>query len=282
MHLNRESKRKISLVIVPAVYLLFGALAVLSQDVSPAITNSDVIEMLNAGLDENTIILAIRQSDPKFDTTAKALIELKKLGVGSKVLDAMLQRQSKASSISESDDGILLSCEPSRPDCSKGVVSREVVMIDGEERVPLKRSQPKILYKSGLFLVFGKIRTKYTLEGIHAQLRVGDTTPEFELSLPSDVNATQLLVLIKFRQKSERREVEVSRTSIAKTSNGFRKEVIVPTTFKEISTSTNPEGIKYTLYRVSVLNPLKPGEYAFVPRSTYRDYYDFGIDSGSK
>lgn len=37
--------------------------------------------------------------------------------------------------------------------------------------------------------------------------------------------------------------------------------------------------MKYTLYRVKVVSPLPPGEYAFAPQSMY---YDFGIDSGKQ
>jgi hypothetical protein len=54
------------------------------------LTNSDVISMVKAKLDESTILLAIRRSATNFDTSPQALITLKNEGVPQKVLNAML------------------------------------------------------------------------------------------------------------------------------------------------------------------------------------------------
>ena len=99
----------------------------------------------------------------------------------------------------------------------------------------------------------------------------------FEISLPSDVNAADQLVLIKLNPKSDRREIEVARAGALGVSTGFRKDSVVPITFEEIRTETIGGSAKYTLYRVKVVSPLPPGEYAFAPQNYY---YDFGVDSG--
>ena len=44
-------------------------------------TNADVINMVKAGLTENTIVLDIQLSPTAFDTSPNALIELKNQGV---------------------------------------------------------------------------------------------------------------------------------------------------------------------------------------------------------
>jgi len=66
---------------------------VTAQKVKETMTNADVVEMVKAGLAESTIILAVQQSEPNFDTSPKALIELSKQGVSQKIMDAMLQPQ---------------------------------------------------------------------------------------------------------------------------------------------------------------------------------------------
>jgi hypothetical protein len=54
------------------------------------LTNDDVINMVKAGLAENTIVLAIQHSSTVFDTSPQALISLHAQGVPQTVLDAML------------------------------------------------------------------------------------------------------------------------------------------------------------------------------------------------
>lgn len=56
------------------------------------LTNADVIAMSKAGLESETIIAKIKTSETKFETTAKALIELKTDGVNDKVIAAIVER----------------------------------------------------------------------------------------------------------------------------------------------------------------------------------------------
>ncbi len=135
------------------------------------------------------------------------------------------------------------------------------------------------LQSSGSMIMnpFGKAKVKAALNGNHAQLRITNTSPVFEVGLPSDVNAADQLVLIKLNPKSDRREVEVGRVGITGSSSGYRKEAIVATTFEEVKPLTAGSGVRYMLYRVKLVSPLPPGEYAFAPRNLY---YDFGVDTG--
>jgi hypothetical protein len=54
------------------------------------LVNADVVKMVKAGLDEDTIVLAIRNRPSAFDTSPEQLIGLKKQGVTQAVLNAML------------------------------------------------------------------------------------------------------------------------------------------------------------------------------------------------
>lgn len=58
------------------------------------LTNADVVSLVKAGLGDRVIIDKIRgSSGEKFDTSADALIHLKKAGVSSAVIDAIVKRE---------------------------------------------------------------------------------------------------------------------------------------------------------------------------------------------
>lgn len=75
-----------------AVLLLFlsPSLALMGQSNPTAVTNSDLIKMVNAGIGDQTIILAIQRGPAMLDTSPAALILLKQAAISDKVLDAIL------------------------------------------------------------------------------------------------------------------------------------------------------------------------------------------------
>ena len=75
-----------------AVLLLFHSLSqvLLSQSNPTAVTNSDLIKMANAGIGDQTIILAVQRGPTMLDTSPRALILLKNAGVSDQALNAIL------------------------------------------------------------------------------------------------------------------------------------------------------------------------------------------------
>ena len=75
-----------------AVLLLFLSLsqAFWGQSNPTAVTNSDLIRMANAGIGDQTIILAVQRGPTMLDTSPQALILLKKGGVSDQALNAIL------------------------------------------------------------------------------------------------------------------------------------------------------------------------------------------------
>ncbi len=75
--------------------LIAGLLAVVSvvpaQPSGQPLTNKDVISMVKNGLSENVVLGAIKTNDTNFDVSSNALIALKKAGVSSRVMEAMIQ-----------------------------------------------------------------------------------------------------------------------------------------------------------------------------------------------
>lgn len=93
-------KRQIFIVLIGLFVSMFSI--TFGQKAEKPLTNADVVTMVKADLPESTIILAIQQGTPNFDTSPTALVELKNQGASSKILDAILQAQAKVSNKSES------------------------------------------------------------------------------------------------------------------------------------------------------------------------------------
>jgi hypothetical protein len=75
-----------------AVLILFHSLsqAFWGQSNPPAVTNSDLIKMADAGIGEQAMILAIQRGPTMLDTSPQALIALIKAGVSDHALSAAL------------------------------------------------------------------------------------------------------------------------------------------------------------------------------------------------
>jgi hypothetical protein len=76
--------------VLALVLFAVSSMMALGQDSRRLMTNSDVLDMVKSGIGEQTIVLAIKQGNAKFDTSPQSLIELKRAGVGESVLDAMI------------------------------------------------------------------------------------------------------------------------------------------------------------------------------------------------
>ena len=68
--------------------------ATVTNQAEKPLTNDDVVAMSKASLGDDIIIAKIQQSNAQFDTSADALIRLKKSGVSKGVMDAMLKQPS--------------------------------------------------------------------------------------------------------------------------------------------------------------------------------------------
>src|SRR5438552_16257380 len=78
---------KLSTASLLYLFLAFSSLAAQTK----ALTNDDIVQLVKAGLDEQTVVKAIRTSATNFDTSAQALVALKTAGVTRPILDAMLE-----------------------------------------------------------------------------------------------------------------------------------------------------------------------------------------------
>lgn len=238
--------RRIFMISSLIICVVFVCQTVMARQQKKALTNADVVAMVKAGLPENTIVLAIQQGPAEVDTSAQALIQLKNQGVGPKVLDAMIQagRPAEARVQTSLPPRTATNVNPLSPvpGADDSISYGDVVMVDGDKRVQMKRSQ--VNSRTGGFMMqavnpFKKTRIQGAINGNHSQLRTTNTSPAFELGLPSDLNPSDYVTLVKLKVKSDRREIEMSRAGITGISSGFRKDDIIPVTREELSSSTD-------------------------------------------
>jgi hypothetical protein len=96
--------------------LLFASAAGFSQGTksvsrSAGLTNSDVVRMVNAKFDDQTIVKTIETNDNYFDVSVDALLRLKERGVNQTVIQAMLSA-SKKSAVAQPAAQPILSTPP--------------------------------------------------------------------------------------------------------------------------------------------------------------------------
>jgi hypothetical protein len=262
-----------------AAILLCGFITAVGQEAKP-LTNADVVAMVKADLPETTVILAIQKGPTAFDTSPQALIQLKNQGVSPRVLDAMLQPAGAPPAPAVQPGAAPVRPNPLDPTAltpGGGVASGDVFLVDGDKRVQMKYSTSNARTNSMMGAVvnpFHKTKVRDALNGNHAQLRITNTSPAFEVTLPSNVNPSDIITLVKLTPKSDRREIETGRGSITGVSSGFRKIDLVALSLEEAG---DAGGNSFKVYRAKVVSPLQPGEYALVTQ--VGAYYDFGVDA---
>ncbi len=70
--------------------LVFAASSAVAKNAKP-MTNQDVINLVQAKISQDSILMAIENSKTDFDTSSSALIELNKRGVPDAVVQAMMR-----------------------------------------------------------------------------------------------------------------------------------------------------------------------------------------------
>ena len=83
-----------------------------AEEKAEILDNSDVVRLVTAGLSSELIVAKIEQSECKFDVSTDALIGLKKSGVPSKVLTAMIERNTQGRKAQGTDPGATANRSP--------------------------------------------------------------------------------------------------------------------------------------------------------------------------
>ena len=311
--------RRILYVLVLVVFAnMCGA-----QDAPKNVTADDVLAMMSAGLSDSIILAKIHQHNKPIDLSTDDLVRLKK----AKVSDAVIQELIDPSIVPTSaaapstvvvqspllgNAGAASGATPAAGDIAgdpndpmaahdSGIYAFTTGHDGKPHMVELERTAYQGAKTGGLFasaLTYGlaKAKSKAIIPGKAAGIRVGDMQPTFYfyfdekaagLSSSSTFSGQNIsnpnqFALIRLSVDKNTRSAEIGEFSMWGASSGNNeKDVVV---FKS-------EKVKSGLYKVTLSQALKPGEYCFMAApaatSSYvgavgatasHDLFDFGID----
>lgn len=223
-----------------------------------ALTNDDIVAMVNAKFADSTIVKTIQANPTDFDVSAPALIELKKAGVGQAVIEAMLSTETSAKN---SVDAVATS----KPRTSTTSDIPDEVGVYAKQDGKLIAIEPEIVnwrtggvIKSMATLGLDKGHVNGTVAGPHSSLslkwsRLGLLGPmEVYIRCP-EANSASEYQLLKLWDKGNRREFRAVTGGVLH-STGSAEENQVQFKFEKIAPRT---------YRIQIAN-IEPGEYGFL------------------
>ncbi len=245
------------------VWSLALACAVLGQDsgaIKKRFTNEDVISMAKLGLTDDVIIAKIRAMSAtggdaiSFDTGVEGLKNLKANGVPDSVIKVMINPTAAGPTVIAATSTTPMTVDPNLPPPEVGVYWKDranFVLLQGQALTNTKAGG-----KAGSLFTNGMRNQHWdaTLAGPSSKNVVRERHPSFYLYVPDGSDAGDY-VLIKLNKKSDHREFQVgSFGGITGGKSGVKKD-------KELGFKADHVGIR--MYKVTLEEDLKPGEYAF-------------------
>lgn len=249
---------------IKRITVLFVIIAVLSMAVyvvaEEVLTNETVVKMVKAGLEDSIIINKVKNSKNNFDLSTDAIIELKKQGVGGKVIEAMM--------------GGWETVSPTKAD-SKAIgdffLLQNGKLIEIEEHTGYQ----KVSMGAKAFLTGGfATDAYYIIDGSKASFRIPASQENlvFISKIKIDPLGIQGGDLFKLGKERKRRFIIMS-VSITAGNAGNTK----PKYKTQYEVKKNSDGT----YTITTKGPLPAGEYAFAFGSSQNSgvrFFDFGID----
>lgn len=284
--------KRASTMIVGLLFLIGLGVPAGAQEQSPPLTNEEVVKMAQAKLSDGLISAKIRASKScRFDTEPATLVKLKELGVSDAVMEAMTQgcgntvgaaaTENRNDPTAPHDPGIyLVSTSPS---------ATRLVQLE-----PTAYGQAKTggFVKSALTSGIAKTKQKAVVRGGRAVIRAASQRPTFYFYFTAkqqmqasawagwfgEASSPNQFTLIRFDGKKDSRELIVGEFNNWGASSGPRSKDVVQFDFEKVSPG---------VYRVTLQEDVRPGEYAFFYTGTAVGYgaggqlFDFGVDLGT-
>jgi hypothetical protein len=275
--------------------VLLAACSVLAAQ--QLLNNDGVIKLVKAGLSDDLIVNTINAQPSSFDVSPDGIIALKSAGASDKVVNAVVAKASASPSASAPNPGPApmpapapaapmpsapptqsMAPNPDDPagDHDLGIYLFSDISAPGTKLTRIAgaiytRANSGNKLTTDITAGLTKMKVKATLSGAHADVRTNDPHPVFYIyfdegattpnadatSFSANTNPNNFTV-VKFDIKDGRREAIIGERAAFGSAVG--------TEHKETSEFTFTK-IRPGVYRVELVQPLVPGEYAFVPVS---------------
>jgi len=265
------------------------------------LTNDEVISLSKAGLSSSIIIDKIRTSKSNFDLTTDSLIKLKQSGISDDIVSAMLAAKNGGSIPAPAGGGTGSAFTPGKasgdPHDPMASHTYGIYLYEAKDGVrKMTQLKPNVSAQNrtgGGFTAsmtpfgLGKIKTKANLPGRTAELQINTTAPVFYFYLdtssgglntasgiPSGPNE---FTLVRFNQRSDNREVTISKMNQWGGKGGLSDEYVVA--FKS-------EDLGNGIFKITPSDELKKGEYGFYLLNSGNSnasagmgskFFDFGV-----
>lgn len=281
---------------IAAVLWVWGCTAH-AQSQKP-LTNTDVVQMVKASFDNQTIIKAIQANPTSFDVSPQALLALKNSGVNQAVIQAMLSRTTaeennaggESGSTGASTQPAAANMNPNNPTSphspgiyweQTGASSPRMVELEASA---YSRGKTSGLFGSAMSMGLSKAKWKVVIEGASASLHILNSTPEFWFyfanagsAFSSGPSRPEDFTLVKLEKHKSDRELVVGKVGAFGASSGIPTNDTIAVQAKAVAPG---------IYEVVPSKPLKSGEYAFLPAgenmqlaATGGKLFDFEVDA---
>lgn len=262
--------------------LILLCVLISSAPASEVMTNDSVIALARAGLSEATLLAKVRSTPGRYDTSTNGLVQLGKARVPESVIAAMLGAASPnhgAASVATVTSG-----DPADPSTMRpsGIYLHDTA--GGASRLqridPTASAQTKHAGRLASALTLGMASQKLVtvLPNRVARIRVSSGTPAFyfyfdrsDSSLSSagqsgpwgmtpgaqqtPITSPNEFAMIRFDVKRNNREVIMLSENIVGAQAGVMDKARVGFTYEDVAPG---------IFKVTPIEPLPPGEYAFV------------------
>lgn len=271
--------------------LIALALALVPPIVSAGeLTNSDVIKMSSANLNESIILTAVENSESKFDVSPQGLIDLSAAKVSKPVIEAMIKRASiPAGSLSPSNPPVSSTVQPSA-ELSNTMSPSEVMIVDGDKAPrPMRYLTPQVRAAARAF-GFGGVAAYAVLRGSAAQDRVNNSEPSFLISVPDQAQVDSYVTLASFAVRSNHTREVMTGGGYMSYSSGIHPDRVIAITTEKLSDQSKAQK-GFIIYKIIPEKNLKPGEYAIILYTgemhglvgtwftgAGNAFFDFGVD----
>ena len=265
-----------------------------------ALNNDAIIKLTKAGLSDDLIVATISSQAGTYDTSTDGLIALKVAGVSDKVVATIVAKAAMPVSTLAAQTSASIPAPQSAADPDDPMSKHDVGVYlmktgpDGRQKMVFMdragEAGVKTANVAGYAFSYGisKAKLKAEIPGPHAPTRAQESKPVFYMYFPEMsslgsfggtdmISSPNQFTLMALEEKKERRETQIAKIGFASQNVGAdeKREIMF-----------NSERVRSGMYRLTMKQDLKPGEYAFIMATqgagkatgTTVVIYDFGVD----